>query len=56
MLNKDEYVLTELKNELVKRFKADAYDRLSVAEILVLIAGFEVEAVLGEAEAETEAN
>lgn len=55
MLNKDEYVLTELKNELVKRFEADPYDRLS-AEILVMIAKFEVEAVLGEAEAETEAN
>ena len=56
---REEYVLAEVKKELVKRFKKDSYESFRAAEILALIAEKEVEAVIGideepEAAQETE--
>ena len=44
---REEYVLAEVKKELVKRFKKDSYESFRAAEILALIAEKEVEAVIG---------
>lgn len=56
---REEYVLAEVKKELVKRFKKDSYESFRAAEILALIAEKEVDAVIGideepEAAPETE--
>lgn len=48
MLNKEEYVLTNLKKILAQKFAEKKYTSYSPADVLVLIATLEVAATLGE--------